>query len=425
MSISEHIRSRLTDPKVLSILGAGAIATMVGLIAILVDSKAQQPYLTDFVLFYTSGLQLFHGADVYATLPVDVLAPIPDGVEAPDRAMRANLNPPLAVLLMSPLSRLTYEHAFWTWWIISLGCAFASAWLLAGGFATGERRIRWSIGILVLLLAYTPTWIAFYIGQMTFLVFLLLVAGWRATREGNERSAALILGTTLAIKPFVGMLLFFFAAHRRWRLLAWYAGGFAAANLVAAAIMGPHTFVRYLETLKGVNWHAVDLNASLFGFLTRLSGSSGGQPLVEGYEWLHVLGYAIAAFLAGSLVLMVVRLPDWPSRRGIDIGYAYSIVLMLLISPLGWVYYFPMLFLCILVVFLQSRTLPSRRHFRAASGATWLLGAVMYFLFIAQVLPRKEDALFKLPDAYLMVLVLTAAILFMLAVATGPRTRGQ
>lgn len=425
MSISEHIRSRLTDPKVLSILGVGAIVTMVGLIAILVDSRAQQPYLTDFVLLYASGLQLFHGADVYATLPMDVLAPIPAGIEAPDRAMHSNLNPPLAVLLMSPLSLLTYGQAFWTWWIISLGCVFASAWLLASGFATGERRIRWSIGILVLLLAYTPTWIAFYIGQTTFLVFLLLVAGWRATRAGQERSAAIILGTALAIKPFVGMLLIFFAAHRRWRLLAWYAGGFIAVNLIAAAIMGPHTFVRYLQALKGVNWHAVDLNASLFGFLTRLSGSSGGQPLAEGYEWLLVLGYAIAAFLAASLVLMVVRLPEWPSRRGIDIGYAYSIVLMLLISPLGWVYYFPMLFLCILVVFLRSQSLPSRRYFRAASGATWLLGAVMYFLFIAQVLPKKGDALFKLPDAYLMVLVLTAAILFMLAVATGPRTRRQ
>jgi hypothetical protein len=412
--IPEPILRRLTDARILVILGIGAAVTLLGLLALLIDARAHQPYTVDFVLFYASGLHYFEGRDVYTIVPMDVLGPIPESIRASGSAMRANLNPPATVLLLAPLSKLPYAYAFWSWSLVSLACAVTAAWLLAGGYVTGARRFQWSLGLLVLLLAYSPTWIVFYIGQMTFPVLLLLAAGWRAARATDERAAGIILGLALAIKPFVGLLLILFLAYRRWRLLFWYACSFAAANLVALTFMGPDAFVSYLNTLKSVNWHAVDMNASIFGLLTRLSGSSGGQPLADGYQWLHVLGYAVSALLAGSLVLLVRRLPAWPSRQGVDIAFAYSLVLMLLISPLGWIYYFPILLICILVIFGESRTLAGGRLFRLAAGATWLVSAILHFLFVGKLLPEAPDAPFRLPDAYLTVLVSIAAILLIL-----------
>jgi hypothetical protein len=113
--IPEPILRRLTDARILVILGIGAAVTLLGLLALLIDARAHQPYTVDFVLFYASGLHFFEGRDVYTIVPMDVLGPLPESIRASGSAMRANLNPPATVLLLAPLSKLPYAYAFWIW----------------------------------------------------------------------------------------------------------------------------------------------------------------------------------------------------------------------------------------------------------------------------------------------------------------------
>lgn len=396
------------------VLGVCVVIALLSLYLATVQERAQKTHSLDFVALYVSGVQFFEDRDVYARLPFDVLGPIPEGDKVPEVDMHPNLNPPVSILLFAPLSKLPFAYAFWSWALISLACAAAAAWLMAGAYATDEARFGWSIGLLILLLTYTPTWVAVSVGQTTLSVLLLLAAGWRLARAGRECSAGVLLGATLAIKPFAGVLLVYFLALRRWRLVAWYACSFAAANLVALILMGPGVFARYLDVLKSVSWHSINMNVSLFGFLARLFGGAGGHPPATGGDWPQILGYAVSALLLGSLIPLSRRLPAWPSPRGIDIGYAYCLVLMLLISPLGWIYYFPILIISFLIIFHESRTLPTRDVFLICSAAAWLLSGLLCILLVGRLLSETAAPARYVSHAYTAILVLLAAMLLIL-----------
>ncbi len=373
MDRSSVIRDRIRDPRTVAILAGGALLVILGLLGPVLYNKAQHPYSADFVTFYVSGLKLFGGQDVYGSAPFDVLGPLPDDVKTPDRDMRPNLNPPFTVLLLSPLSRLPYAAAYLAWTAISLACMAAGGWLLAGAYAKQERRFAWSLGFLVLLAAYAPTWTSLSLGQTALPVLLLLVAGWRAARDGKEAAAGAILGGALALKPFTGLLLVWFLARRQWRLLAWYGGSFAACNLVALAFMDPEVFPRYLAILRTVSWHGMEMNASLFGLLGRLDGRVNHLSEPETGQIALLIGYAASVLLAGLLILLARRLPPSFSRTGTDLGYGLCLVLMLLISPLGWIYYFPILLISVLVVFDLSRASPRPWAHRIAAATAWIV----------------------------------------------------
>jgi len=425
MSIPQMIRDRLADPGIVAILGGGALLVIFGLLAPILMNRAQEPYSTDFLVFYVSGQQLFEAEDVYASKPFDVLGPIPEGENVPDADMNANLNPPFTVLLLAPLSRLPFAHAYAIWSLVSLACAGAAAWLLAGAYASAQRRFLLTTGFLVLLFAYSPTWVSVVLGQTTLLVFLILAAGWRLARSGHEPGAGAVLGAALAVKPFVGVLLIYFLARRRWRLLAWYGGSFAAANLVAAAFMGPGVFFRYLQLLRDVTWHGMDMNASIFGLLARLADdadSVGNRSMLETGQGMLILAYGISLLLLGLLFPLSSRLPAWPSRQADDIGFSVCLVLMLLISPLGWVYYFPILLICILVIFHESRTLTRAWLYRTAAGAGWLISGILYFFEPGEPGAAIPYSPFHVPDIYTGSLILIAVTLTLLGGRTGRKS---
>lgn len=412
----------MADTRAVAIYGGGALLMFLIPLIIIIDGKAHRSYPIDFAALYYSGVQFSEGKDVYARMPFDFLGPVPDPDRVSERNVHPNLNPPASVLLFAPLSKLPFASAFWTWSLISIACAVATAWLLAGGYAAAERRFAWSVGLLVLLLAYSPTWLAISLGQTTLLVLFLLVAGWRTARAACERSAGAILGTTLAIKPFVGVLLIYFIVLRRWRLVTWYVGSFVAANLIVLAVMGSGVFASYLKVLASVDWHGMDMNASIFGSLDRLIGRADSQSIVNTGQRIQILGYGISLLLLCSLFMLRRRLSAWPSRQGDDVGYAYCLVLMLLISPLGWIYYFPILLHCVLVIgCYKFRTLAEGRLFRLGAGAAWLISGILCFLFVGKRLPDVAISSFTVGDVYLAILVSIGAMLvFLIRVGGGP-----
>lgn len=423
MPITEKFRRRLADTRTVAIYGGALLLMLLIPLFVIIHGKAQRTYPIDFAALYFSGFQLFAGKDVYAGMPFEFLGSVPVDGQAIQQNPHPNLNPPTAVLILSPLSRLPFAYAYWSWSLISLACAVATAWLLAGGYAASERRFAWSVGLLILLLAYSPTWLAISLGQTTLFLLLLLVAGWRTARAARERSAGAILGATLALKPFVGVLLVYFVLRRQWRHVAWCVGSFAAANLIVLAVMGPGIFAGYLKVLRQVDWHGMNMNASIFGFLARLSAGADGQPFVNAGDRVELLGYGISVLLLCSLFPLKRRLAVWPARQAIDLGYAYCLVLMLLISPLGWIYYFPLLLPCTLVILCSEAGTPAeRRLFRLGAGTAWLVGGIMCFLFVGKVLPAAPGSTFAIGDVYMGILVAIAAMLFYMT-GVGHRQR--
>ena len=103
---------------------------------------------------------------------------------------------------------------------------------------------------------------------------------------------------------------------------------------------------------------------------------------------------------------------DWRRSEQVDVIFALTLPLILLVSPLGWLYYFPFLFLGVLIVWRLSAELDSKLAWRAA-----LLGALA-----VTAIPRVLESARSMNSAYLWFFggaVYNYALLTVLIVSVG------
>ncbi len=235
----------------------------------------------------------------------------------------------------------------------------------------------------LLLLAYFPAFAAFVLGQVSFLVLLLLAVGWAAARRGNDVLAGVALGLAMSLKLYVGVFLIVFLLLRRWKLLAWALGTLAAGALLALAVFGLSAYRDYLAALGSVTWQASSWNASYLGFFTRIFGGSENTPLVQAPWLAYALGYGLALVSIGVLAWQAWRSRADASTQRFDLLFSLGLVVMLLASPLGWMYYFPYLIIPFLAAWLAVK-----QRDKLLAGlliAGWLLSTIPH-----QIVPSAE-----------------------------------
>jgi hypothetical protein len=105
-----------------------------------------------------------------------------------------------------------------------------------------------------------------------------------------------------------------------------------------------------------VDWQATSWNASIFGFLTRIFGGSGNVPLIN----LPTLGFVLAYLACAVLVIIYGFQIYFEKNRArtvnFDLEFSLTLVLVVLLSPLGWMYYFVFLFLPAVVLWQTAET---------------------------------------------------------------------
>ena len=354
-------------------------AVAVGLLLVLyggiVERMAELPSSSDFAKFYLSARFLRQGRDIYAPADDGVVESL--GGEAPSEAfvLHPNLNPPFFSALLAPLSGLDYAVAYRVWSWLSLAAGVTAALLMERQTRAGPTSLARPLGAVALLLLYFPTLAAVIFGQVSLFLLLALVLAWRWLRDGREAGAGAALGLAAGVKLFVLLPLFFFLVRRRRRALAAAAVTGAGTLLIGLAAAGPDAYRSYLAAAAGVTWYAASWNASLLGFLSRILGGSENVPLWN-VPWLaHGLTYALALAAVAGLIWLT-----WP-RRGEsaaveELGYGLALALMLLLSHLGWMYYFPALAPALLAAWRWART----RAVRVLCLAAVALSGVPRFL---------------------------------------------
>ena len=160
---------------------------------------------------------------------------------------------------------------------------------------------------------------------------------------GNDSAAGLILGLAAALKLFFGIFLILFLVYRRWRLIYYFIGTFIACNILSLLIFKITTFETFFSLLQNMPWYAGTWNASFMGFFTRILGGSMNISLVN----LPYLARTLSILLSLGLVFWMIWLIRPHSYRSksdhFDLVFSLALVEMLLISPYGWIYYFPIL----------------------------------------------------------------------------------
>jgi hypothetical protein len=281
--------------------------------------------MADFEVNYKAGNRILMGETLYRTV---------------DEHWQFKYSP-FCALLYLPLSLLPLPVAKGAWFFIVLGsCGF----LLGGSWRlidSGRKKV-------VLLLALPALILVRFLlreielGQVNALITAILLGMtwllWRdETHPSNQKKifAGMLGGLAAAMKPYALIFWPYYILKKKWLTLL------SAALFLAVSIILPAAFFGFSG-----NWtvHGEWLS-SLSGSTPHLLSSQDNVSLLAcfvkwlGNEKLSLTLYAAAGILAAFLVLLFIRKGKHQARNLLA-DSALLLLLIPLLSPLGWDYTF-------------------------------------------------------------------------------------
>jgi hypothetical protein len=240
-----------------------------------------------------------------------------------------NLNPPHFHLILLPF----------TWLPPNLARLVCSLRLMITELQWAPSLRSRYVG-LVALLAFAGTGTMILTGQLTLILLPLVTGCWLVARQNRWRTAGVLLGIALSIKPFLLILLPYFLICRRWSALATTVASATLCFALGLLVFGLENHLAWLERLgESAHWAWLPMNASIQGMLSRTFGENQifttflnlPNPALDTI-------FLLAAATVGAVTF--VGLPREAPPASVDRAFALLLVTTLLLCPLGWVYYF-------------------------------------------------------------------------------------
>ena len=261
-------------------------------------------------------------------------------------------------------------------------------------------------------------------GQFGLFLLGSIILLWLSARKEKWQLAGIILGFALSVKIFLGLFLIFFAIQRRWRVLFWAVSVFILCNVISLITFGLPTYEQHVGLVAdSYQYINASWNASFGAFFSRILGGAENTPLIA----LPMVAYGLAYGLSFLLTLRIVW-TAWPRPRELsplvrfDIGYSLTIVAMLLISPFGWMYYFPVLFIPLLVVWNASSTLQASKLYKPLLVGAWILSSIPTWLINSEETAMNQPLIwFTTSGYYFYALIIFCGLLLALSSTLEPK----
>ena len=307
----------------------------------------------DFTMFITSARLWRQGLDPYREL----LA-----------LHGGNTNPPATLFAMVPLTFLTDRLAFAAW--TTLG-----ALALVFSLYKTARALNLRVEHLLLIAAgLQGVSASLRFGQVTLLLLPFMTLAWLADREGRHKSAGCWLGALIYVKPFVGVYALYMLWRREWQTLRPMIAVYAVLSAIGL-LAGFRVTLSWIETFGAIGEktsHVV--NASWPALVARVLNVDLSQPEPAYRPFMVAPTLASALSLGGVIAIAIVSGWAIHRSRNRDVHWAILAASMLLMSPLGWMYYIPLL------IPTFAAVIPSRRHISViclAAAILWVPSSVL------------------------------------------------
>jgi uncharacterized membrane protein SirB2 len=313
---------------------------------------------SDFGKFYHSQQMFIQGKNIYTPiyfvrnkLDTSTHATKAKPTHSKVAKLGGNLNPPFFTLISFPLAYISYPHALLVWTLLSILAGALGILLLQQKLDPHNFSSSYALLLLIALFSYFPSFLTLQFGQVSLLLLPLLVLGWRAAHDKKTIWAAIFLGIATSLKPFIGLFLFYFLMRKEWRGLYAFLATLFSCALIAALFLGMDSYVAYYHACQQIKWAASSWNVSFYGFLLRLWGGIESNVAVLPVPGLITYFYPFVAGLFFLAIILFLRpAVDIQTKQKVDLDFSVIIVGMLLLSPLGWIYYFPLLSIPILIL---------------------------------------------------------------------------
>lgn len=324
-----------------------ALAAVVSIFLIAAYAVQLRKDMTDFGVCYLAGERIRAGETLY-------------------RSSDGHLQfkyAPLSAILYAPFSMLPRAVANAAWFVVDLVLLMACFALAYRALAPPRRPAITMLGLAALILG---KFIGreFELGQVNLLILGLILTALIAFQKRKDGWAGLFWALSLFFKPYALVFLPYFLLKKRFRLLA--AGTAAAAFGLAlpSVFYGWNANWSVLKEWVGTLSQSTPVllevgdNASLYAFLAKHLGSG---------SFTMGLFLALAALLAASVLWLMARSRRGTAARPEVLDGAYLLVLIPLLSPLGWYYnYLYGLAAVVLILNAFNRLSPTWRLIAAA-----------------------------------------------------------
>jgi hypothetical protein len=327
-------------PRLLSALGRTAVTlaclALLGWNVALVLVMERGIVRSDFGKLHASARAFLAGRDMYDLGPA-TLSPVRGMTgEVLHYIQFLNLNPPHFHLILLPLAPLSARWALAVWGMASLVCLALSLRLIAreSGIALTPWRRRLAA---LAFLSFAGLGAVAVTGQVSFILLLPVTLAWVRARRGKWAEAGIYLGLAMSVKPFLAIFLPYLVLRRRFVALGTAVGAAAGAFLVGLGVFGWDAHRSWIAGLSAVSWEWVAMNASVLGFLTRvLAPSAYYVPALEAPGLIAPVWLLLSGAI--GVVTLAVAAAD-SGDRAVDRAFSLLLLAALLVSPLGWTYY--------------------------------------------------------------------------------------
>ncbi|RMX17921.1 DUF2029 domain-containing protein [Legionella jordanis] len=282
----------------------------------------------DFAAFYSSAQMLTMGNNGYQVLLATYL-PVA-------KKIAANLNPPFFLMLFNPLVKYQYGTALLIWWLISLVASFIGAGLAFHHiFPRSFLKKNW-LNLYLIFFVFFGTLMNMTIAQFGGVLLLFVMLGYYFYCKNRDCAAGITWGIIISLKLFPALLFIFALLQKRYKVFWSMFFTTLLLSVAPAFIYGPEVYKDYLSMFQYVTWYGDSWNASLFGFLFRILIDA--RDKTQSLIWIKL--FYLILFAIGLLFYL-----NKAKKVRIDSQYcfAFTIVMMLFLSPFGWLYYFPVL----------------------------------------------------------------------------------
>ncbi|MBP9727058.1 MAG: DUF2029 domain-containing protein [Gammaproteobacteria bacterium] len=332
--------------------------------------------LTGILLLYVYGMNIFHLAshnlntDLMLTyLSGKMLNANTPGYQFSSAYLSAhhevktniipNLSPPFSIALMAFIAKyLSYKSFFISFMTTAISInIIALAKLYQNTYLDRGKHYKLTLCAFILAcLIYIPTFMNISFGQVALVLNAIVIFSYLSLKNKQYKRAGFLLALAINIKVFFGIFLVYFLAKKQYLAFFSLIIFCLLLALIPLAIYGTSIYIGYWKVLNNIQWYGVNWNASWYGFLSRFLGEKSHR--FHSMLFFPELSKNIYYFIFFSYIGLIYYI----SKKNKDSSLTFSLTLstMLLISPLGWTYYFPILITAFIINF---SSLESNRYY--------------------------------------------------------------
>jgi hypothetical protein len=298
----------------------------------------------DFYSFYASALAYLEGLNPYKAIVASFL---PNSVVIPE-----NLNPPFFLQLISPLAQLSIKTASSFWFGISLISGIWGALLgLHLMSSPGFFKKNWLTYLYIYLAMYSTLMNTSY-NQIGGILLFFITVGYYFFLRQHDYWAGIFWGIIITIKLFPALLFIFAFSQKRYKLIAVMLLTVLLACLWPLLAKGPEIYELYFKMIFNIQWQGGNWNASISGFLFRLF------TLEFAHQHLFVIKIIYFFVFLVLLAWYIKALNAHRDKSENHRAFCLTLTLMVLMSPMGWLYYFSILLMPLTFLWQTFNRLP-------------------------------------------------------------------